>query len=611
MAPVHPFRRCVAAFAFVCLLAAPQTARAVLVGVYDPDAGSFTVQLTLNDLVGATALYNQGVLGQNAVVANIEAGFVGTDNDPLGSQPIIRLPTASDGAGVVEHHATMTGHVLAARGSFTGSGSYYLWELGLAPMATFYSGAIATEISENGDFDLSEKSFFTPYYHAMKGWSSSGIDYVAADVINSSWGDSALNNGSDLMALSLDALIYETKKMVVVSAGNDGPTGQVGSPASAMNTITVGALGGPADALPYTTIAEFSSGGPNDYFLPSNAAGTEGITITGARASVDIVAPGEGFVLAYDGATDIAYVNAAGTSFAAPTVAGGLALMVDAARQLSAQTYVVSTGDTLHVGARLSDKLIDARTMKAILLTSANRNLPGWDNGQTAVDADGRTIIRTTQALDWRLGAGAANFSNALNIITSVSAHNFTSDGNRIVEPVGNSFSVGAAGWDFNTLSFSSNDLFTYEIETLLQATNVFAVSLVWFTEAGYQATLGTGNQDVSLESATFGSFMDLNLKVYLKAAGDELYALYAESVSLYNTVEFLQFELPYDAYLRFEVVIDGTVYNFTDADLVDYGIAWQTTAIPEPATCVILLGASALMFAIIRRRGCNRRAQD
>jgi hypothetical protein len=36
-----------------------------------------------------------------------------------------------------------------------------------------------------------------------------------------------------------------------------------------------------------------------------------------------------------------------------------------------------------------------------------------------------------------------------------------------------------------------------------------------------------------------------------------------------------LEFALPYDAYLRFEVMIDGVVYNFTGVDGVDYGIAW------------------------------------
>ncbi len=597
----------IAVLVWTCLFIAPRPTQAILVGVYDPDVQSFTVLLTLNDLVGATDLYNQGILGTNAVVANIEAGFVGTTNDPLGSQPIVFLPTASDAVGVVDHHATMTGHILAARGSFTGSGSYYLWELGLAPMATFYSGAIATELSEDGSFSISEKSFFTPYYHAMKGWTSAGTTHAAADVINSSWGDSLANDGSDLIALSLDALIYETKKIVVASAGNEGVFGQVGSPASGMNTIAVGALGDPASALPYTTIADFSSVGPNDYFLPANAAGTSGVTIAGARAAVDIVAPGEGYVLAYDGDPEQMYINANGTSFAAPTVAGGLGLMVDAGRLLTAESYTVTTGDVTYLGAQLSDTLIDARTMKAILLTSANRELPDWDNGQTTVNiGDGRTILRTTQALDWKLGAGAADFANALTVITSLNVHNFTDSEERLVDPVDNSFSVGPSGWDFNTVSFSSNSIFAYEIDTLLRASDSFSVSLVWFTEAAYQMTLDAGNQDVNLEGATYGSFADLNLMVYLKADASELYELYAESVSLYNTVELLAFKLPYDAYLRIEVAAAGAVYNFSGVNTVDYGIAWQTAVVPEPASYVMIFGGIALMTALLRRRARN-----
>ncbi|MFA6286085.1 MAG: S8 family serine peptidase [Opitutaceae bacterium] len=596
----------IALILWLCLLVSPRMAHAVLVGVYDLETNSFSTLLTLNDLVGATGLYNQGVLGANAVVANIEAGFVGTTNLPLGKRLILHLPTSTDATTQVDQHATMTGHVLVGCGSFDppNVNTYYTWELGIAPLATFYTGAIATTIDGDGSFSMSNTSFFTPYYHAMKGWTSGGESYPAADVINSSWGDSSLHDGSDLMALSLDALVYETKKLVVVSAGNDGPTGQVGSPASGMNTIAVGALGGPSGANPYTTIAEFSSVGPNDYFLPDNASGTSGTVISGVRASVDIVAPGEGFVLAYEGDTNQVYVNAGGTSFAAPTVAGGLALMVDAGRQLMANSYTVGVGDTTYIGVDMSDRLIDARTMKAIMLVSANRNLPGWNNGQTAVDdGNGHTIIRTTQALDWQLGAGAANFTQALNVMTSVGAYNFTSGGSRLVNPVNNTFAVGSTGWDFNTLSTTTGGgVFGYET-TLLNSTDLFAVSIAWFTEATYQATFGSENMDVNLEDAFYGSFMNLNLRVYLKADGSDIFQLYAESVSAYNTVELLQFQLPYDAFVRFEVTLDGAVYNFTGATSVDYGIAWQTSAIPEPAVYVQVFGFAILMITLLRRR--------
>ncbi len=262
-------------------------------------------------------------------------------------------------------------------------------------------------------------------------------------------------------------------------------------------------------------------------------------------------------------------------------------------------------GDTLYFGVDMSERLIDPRTMKAILMVSANRDLPGWNNGQTVVDAgNGSTIIRTTQALDWRLGAGAANFTQALNVMTSVGAYNFTTGGVRLVAPVNNTFVVGSTGWDFNTLSTTAGGrVFGYDVAPLLKATNLFAVSLAWFTEATYQATLGTGNMNVNLQNAFYGSFMDLNLRVYLKASGAEAYRLYAESVSPYNTEELLQLALPYDAFVRLEVTIDGVVYNFTDANSVDYGIAWQTSVIPEPAVYVAVFGLAILMVALLRRR--------
>lgn len=45
---------------------------------------------------------------------------------------------------------------------------------------------------------------------------------------------------------------------------------------------------------------------------------------------------------------------------------------------------------------------------------------------------------------------------------------------------------------------------------------------------------------------------------------------------------------------LRFEVTVYDVVYIFTDMATVDYGIAWQTSAVPEPAACVLFFGVAA-----------------
>ena len=76
---------------------------------------------------------------------------------------------------------------------------------------------------------------------------------------------------------------------------------------------------------------------------------TQGTILNSARGRVDISAPGDQLTLAYYGGTtggnqapseggtpnggnNFFSFNTAGTSFAAPTVAGGLSLMVDAGR---------------------------------------------------------------------------------------------------------------------------------------------------------------------------------------------------------------------------------------------------------------------------------------
>src|SRR5262249_18053745 len=153
---------------------------------------------------------------------------------------------------------------------------------------------------------------------------------------------------------------------------------------------------------PYNKPASFSSGGPNDYVDPSNG------TINDARQVVDIAAPGENLAAAYyggetggNGTTDNPAVfgpgptglpngplggpdyysrgGLGGTSFAAPTVAGGAALLYDAA-------YDVFAGNP---DAR------DARVMKAVLMNSADKTV-GWNNGQVA-HPNGNGGVLTTQ----------------------------------------------------------------------------------------------------------------------------------------------------------------------------------------------------------------------
>ena len=167
-------------------------------------------------------------------------------------------------------------------------------------------------------------------------------------------------------------------------------------------------------AAPSTCPAIFTNGGPNDYYDPVNG------TVSAVRQVVDIAAPGENFSTAYyggqtggngpgvfgpangpAGGPDWYSRNVNGTSFAAPTVAGGAALLYDAA-------YAVlgSTPD-----AR------DSRVMKAVLMNSADKTL-GWNNGQTA-NPNGFGGVLTTRGLDNRVGAGRMDLNRAFDQLLS------------------------------------------------------------------------------------------------------------------------------------------------------------------------------------------------
>ena len=303
----------------------------------------------INTLVGADAFYSHGYTGTNAVIANIEAGHIWSGHETL--THVLQIPNNPSALNEFDRHATWVGMILGGRQGGANPGPY---QEGLAPDAQLYSGAFAAQWNGQrgvAGFTPVNAAIFDQYRRAF----DTGVNAAGrrADVINSSWASVDASNGSDTVAIALDGFANtDTHTLFVAAAGNAGPgPDAVVSPAAGYNNMSVAALG---PNTPYDRPASLSSGGPNDYADPING------TKNNARQVVDIAAPGQNLSSAYyggetggNGTTDNPAVSGPGptglpsgalggpdfytrgllngTSFAAPTVAGGAALLYDAA----------------------------------------------------------------------------------------------------------------------------------------------------------------------------------------------------------------------------------------------------------------------------------------
>jgi hypothetical protein len=336
---------------------------------------------------------------------------------------------------------------------------------------------------------------------------------------------------------------------------------------------------------PYDWPAVFSSGGPNDYSDSVNG------TKNAARQVIDIAAPGENLSAAFyggesgsNGTTNNPAVGGTGptglpfgtlggpdyytrgqlggTSLAAPTVAGGAALLYDAAYDVFAD----------NADAR------DARVMKAVLMNSADKTV-GWNNGQVS-HPNGHGGVFTTQGLDNRVGTGRMNLDAAYDQFLSGTT-DIAGTGS------GNLGFVDEIGWDFGqVVSGTTND---YYFDSSLEAGTDFTATLTWFRD-----------RRINSSNTVFDdSYDDLNLELWRLDDGS-FTSLISESSSLYNESEHFSFSVPetgdYALRIRwFKELFD----RVSDADQEFYGLAWSggvalaATAIPEPASFMLLVIAT------------------
>ena len=435
------------------------------------------------DTVNAEFVWQQGYTGSGVEIGVIDVHQADLGHPALSGSYLGGLNFAKGQGWIADHATAVAGAAVSQDPN----------RMGVAPGAGFWTAQTANRASRNPDSQaqpLAAETF------------AQGLGILngnPAEVLTLSIGFLGSTTAADQWSLALDHVAATEGTTVVVAVGNDGPNPSSipGPPGAAYNILSVGATGGTGAAWSddYTQIAPYSSRGET----------------SDGRSKPDIVAPGTFLelptILPADGWTETS-----GTSFAAPLVAGGVALMIDLGDDIGLDT--------------------DPKVVKAVLMNSADK-LPGWNNTPTS-------------PLDPDFGAGQMNLEEAF--------HQYTAG----EQEVG---SVTGLGWDHAILSGATPN--TYTIDTPVDAGASMTATLTW-------------NRDVStntdnINTAIYSAAALENLELFLYDTTD-LAIPVASSISLVDNVEHLSLTAPGSGSYLLEVrEAGGAVLSPTS-----YSLAWD-----------------------------------
>ncbi|MCL6666900.1 S8 family peptidase [Streptomyces panaciradicis] len=243
--------------------------------------------------IGAPKAWAKGYTGKGVKIAVLDTGVDATHPD-LKTQ-VIASKNFSAAADATDHfgHGTHVASIAAGTGAKSG-GKYK----GVAPDAKILNGKVLDDEGGGDDSGI-----------------LAGMEWAAeqgADVVNLSLGGQD-TPGIDPLEAEVNKLSEEKGILFAIAAGNSGPE-SVGSPGSAEDALTVGAVDG-KDKL-----ADFSSTGPtvDGALKPDVTAPGVDITAAAAKGSVIDQEVGE---------NPPGYLTISGTSMATPHVAGAAAIL--------------------------------------------------------------------------------------------------------------------------------------------------------------------------------------------------------------------------------------------------------------------------------------------
>jgi len=320
-------------------------------------ASALTLALTTAPAAGSKGLIYQGALLQSTGVTSFEV-----------ANSIANYPSVGDGFNALR---------------------------GVAPACQWLGAKVFTDAGAGTSFDI-----------------ETALDDVASQ---------RLSNGVKVMNLSLgipgggvDTLLRTTVNnavddgiVVVVAAGNDGPTTTIGDPGRASKVITVGASNDVNELTNYTSAGFSAPAGDED-------------------AKPDLLAPGgssfRSAILAADsntkdgtGLVDTVandYAPMQGTSMAAPFVSGSIALMIDALQQSGTTWSFSSSAQPLFLKMLLSASATELNLARE----QGSGNDPSLGRASPAKDlAEGYGIINPDAAIEAMVQSFVSPLTGSVN----------------------------------------------------------------------------------------------------------------------------------------------------------------------------------------------------
>ncbi|MEV5954167.1 S8 family peptidase [Streptomyces sp. NPDC051987] len=243
--------------------------------------------------IGAPVAWKAGYTGKGVKIAVLDTG-VDTTHPDLKDQ-VIESKNFTSAADASDHfgHGTHVASIAAGTGAKS-HGKY----TGVAPGAKILNGKVLDDTGSGDDSGI-----------------LAGMEWAAAEgasVVNLSLGG---YDGPEIDPLEAEVNKLSEQKGILfaIAAGNDGPQ-SIGSPGSAADALTVGAVDG------NDKLADFSSTGPaaDGSIKPDVTAPGVDITAAAAKGSVIDQEVGE---------NPPGYLTISGTSMATPHVAGAAAIL--------------------------------------------------------------------------------------------------------------------------------------------------------------------------------------------------------------------------------------------------------------------------------------------